>query len=135
GVEEALGGQSLSVHVQETSGDQPVSAARPPATGRRPLLIYDGDCGFCVYWACYWQKLTGDRVDYRPYQDVAAQYPDIPQAEFQRAVQYIAADGARASAAEARFLTLSHAPGKAFWLALYRHVAGFAPMSAWGYAF
>ena len=106
-----------------------------PAHGSRPLLIYDGDCGFCVYWARYWQKLTGDRVDYRPYQQVAAQYPEISEAEFQRAVQYIAPDGTRASAAEASFLTLSHAPGKGFWLALYKHVPGFAPVSEWAYAF
>jgi hypothetical protein len=76
------------VHVQETSGDQPAIAAETPGPGSRPLLIYDGDCGFCFYWASYWQKLTGDRVDYRPYQQVAAQYPEISEAEFQRAVQY-----------------------------------------------
>jgi predicted DCC family thiol-disulfide oxidoreductase YuxK len=114
---------------------QPAAAAEAPAPGRRPLLIYDGDCGFCVYWARHWQKLTGDRVDYRPYQELAAQYPDISEAEFQRAVQYIAPDGHRASAAEASFLTLSHAPGKKFWFALYKHVPGFAPVSEWAYAF
>ncbi|HYB31998.1 MAG TPA: hypothetical protein VED45_01075, partial [Steroidobacteraceae bacterium] len=86
--------------------------------GTRPLLIYDGDCGFCGYWARYWQKLTGDSVDYRPYQEVAAHYPAIPPSDFQRAVQYIAPDGRRASAAEASFLTLSHARGKGIWLAL-----------------
>jgi predicted DCC family thiol-disulfide oxidoreductase YuxK len=122
------------VHVQETSGNQPASAASKPAPGQPPLLIYDGDCGFCVYWARYWQRLTGDRVEYRPYQEVAAQYPDITQAEFQRAVQYIAPEG-RASAAEASFLTLSHASSKGFWLALYRYVPGFAPLSEWAYAF
>ncbi len=127
--------QSPSVHVQETSRDQPASAAEKPAPGRRPLLIYDGDCGFCVYWARYWQKLTGDSVEYRPYQQVAAQYPEISQAEFQRAVQYIAPDGIRASAAEASYLTFSHAPGKGFWLALYRHVPGFAAVSERAYAF
>jgi predicted DCC family thiol-disulfide oxidoreductase YuxK len=122
------------VHVQETPGHQPESAAKPPAR-TRPLLIYDGDCGFCVYSARYWEKLTGDRVEYRPYQEVAADYPDITEAEFQRAVQYVAPDGHRASAAEASFLTLSHAPGKKFWLALYRHLPGFAPVSEWVYAF
>jgi predicted DCC family thiol-disulfide oxidoreductase YuxK len=121
--------------VQETPTDQPATAAEEPAAGSLPLLIYDGDCGFCVYWARYWQKLTGERVDYRPYQDVAAQYPEITEAEFQRAVQYIAPDGTRASAAEASFLTLSHAPGKALWLALYRHVPGFATVSELAYAF
>lgn len=121
--------------MQETSGDQPASAAEEPAAGSLPLLIYDGDCGFCVYWARYWQKLTGDRVHYRPYQEVAPQYPEISEAEFQRAVQYIAPDEQRASAAEASFLTLSHARGKAFWLTLYRHVPGFAPLSELAYAF
>ncbi|MGB3020718.1 MAG: hypothetical protein WBB50_01180, partial [Methyloceanibacter sp.] len=66
-----------------TSGDQPVTAADPPGPGSRPLLIYDGDCGFCGYWARYWQKLTGDSVQYQPYQDAAARYPEISQAEFQ----------------------------------------------------
>ncbi|HKF74406.1 MAG TPA: lipase maturation factor family protein [Stellaceae bacterium] len=105
-----------------------------PAVGR-PLLIYDGDCGFCGYWARYWQKLTGERVDYRPYQEVAAQYPDISEDAFRRAVQYIAPDGARARAAEASFLTLSHARGQRHWLALYRKLPGFAPASELAYAF
>ena len=48
----------------------------------RPLLVYDGDCGFCGYWARYWQKLTGASVDYRPYQEVAARYPAIPSPPF-----------------------------------------------------
>jgi len=121
--------------VPETSGHQAESGDKAAGPGRRPVLIYDGDCGFCVYWARYWQKLTGDRVDYRPYQEVAADYPEISVAEFQRAVQYIAPDGRRASAAEASFLTLSRAPGKGCWLWLYKHVPGFAPVSEWTYAF
>ena len=123
------------LHVQETSGDQPATAAKTPAPGPRPLLIYDGDCGFCGYWARYWQKLTGDRVEYRPYQEVAAQYPEISQAEFQRAVQYIAPDGHRASAAEASFLTLSHAPGKGVLARALQNVPGFAAVSELAYAF
>jgi predicted DCC family thiol-disulfide oxidoreductase YuxK len=101
----------------------------------RPLLVYDGDCGFCVYWARYWQRLTGDSVSYRPYQEVAAEYPEIPLAEYQRAVQYIAPDGRHASAAEASFLTLSHARGKALWLALYTRLPGFAAIAERAYAF
>jgi predicted DCC family thiol-disulfide oxidoreductase YuxK len=100
----------------------------------RPLLIYDGDCGFCGYWARYWQKLTGDSVEYRSYQQVLAQYPTIPESEFQRAVQFIAPDGRRASGAEASFLTLAFARGKGFWLALYRRLPGFAPISELAYA-
>lgn len=106
-----------------------------PPIDPRPLLVYDADCAFCVYWARYWQKLTGERVDYRPYQEVAAQHPEIPIADFQRGVQYLAPDGRRASNAEASFLTLSHAPGKRFWLTLYKRLPGFAAVSEWVYAF
>jgi predicted DCC family thiol-disulfide oxidoreductase YuxK len=101
----------------------------------RPLLVYDADCQFCVYWARYWQKLTGDAVYYQPYQEVASQYPHVPLADFQRAVQYITHDGGRASAAEASFLTLSRASGKGFWLTLYRKLPGFAAVAEWIYAF
>jgi predicted DCC family thiol-disulfide oxidoreductase YuxK len=121
--------------MQEGSWNQPAAVAHPPAAGT-PLLVYDGDCGFCGYWARYWQKLTGERVSYRPYQEVAAQYPAIPEAAFQRAVQYFTPDGQhRASAAEASFLTLSHARGKGIWLALYRKLPGFAALSELTYAF
>jgi predicted DCC family thiol-disulfide oxidoreductase YuxK len=120
----------------------PSAPANPPggvadAAGGdpRPLLVYDGDCGFCGYWARYWHELTGDRVAYRPYQDVAAQYPSIALADFQRAVQFIAPDGRRASAAEASFLTLSYARGKGVWLWLYRRLPGFAPLAERTYAF
>ena len=101
----------------------------------RPVLIYDGACAFCVYWARYWQNLTGDRVQYRTYQDAAAQYPAIPLGEFQRAVQYVTSDGRIESAAKASFLTLSQAPGKGIWLALYRRLPGFAALAEFGYAF
>jgi len=101
----------------------------------KPRLIYDGDCGFCAYWARYWQELTGERVEYRTYQEVAAQHPAIPLADFRRAVQYLAADGRRASAAEASFLALSHAPGGGLWLAFYRHLPGFAAAAERTYAF
>jgi predicted DCC family thiol-disulfide oxidoreductase YuxK len=121
------------VHAQGTSADQ--STTSTPVRGSRPLLIYDGDCGFCVYSVRYWQKLTGDSVEYRPFQAVWGQFPEISETEFQRAVQYIAPDGRRASAAEASFFTLSHAPGRGLGLALYRHVPGFAAVSEWVYRF
>ncbi len=118
--------------MHDASGNEADGGADPPA-GHRPLVVYDGDCGFCGYWARYWQRLTGDRIALATYQDVAAQYPKISLDEFRRAVQYIAPDGRVASAAEASFLALSHAPGKGYWLFLYRRVAGFAPASELAY--
>jgi predicted DCC family thiol-disulfide oxidoreductase YuxK len=114
--------------MQETS-------ERSHASVTRPVLIYDGDCGFCGYWARYWQKLTQDRVEYRTYQEAAADHPTIPTIEFQRAVQFITPNGNRTSAAEASFLTLSHAPNKRIWFTLYRNLPGFAPISEAAYRF
>jgi predicted DCC family thiol-disulfide oxidoreductase YuxK len=110
-------------------------SAIAPVADSRPLLVYDGDCRFCVYSVRYWHKLTGDRIIYRPYQEVAAQYPTIPISDFQHAVQFITHDGNRACAAEASFLTLSYAPSRGFWLALYRKLPGFAAASELAYAF
>jgi lipase maturation factor 1 len=121
--------------VTEASGNQSANAADSAAADPRPLLVYDGDCAFCGYWARYWKKLTGDSVRYSPYQEVAAQYPAIPLADYQRAVQYITRDGLRASAAEASFRVLSHARGKGIWLALYRNLPGFALIAELTYAF
>jgi len=101
----------------------------------RPLLVFDGDCGFCRYWVRYWQQLTGRSVDYAPYQEVGHKFPQISQAQFARSIQYIGTDGNIASGAEASYLTLSHAPGKAFWLILYRVVPGFAWVTELLYAF
>ena len=101
----------------------------------KPVLIYDGDCGFCAYWAHYWNKLTGDRVTYVPYQEVADHYSDISRAEFQQAIRYISPDGSVASAAKASFLTLSHAPGKDYRLKLYQKIPPFAAVSEWAYSF
>ncbi len=105
-------------------------------TDNTPLLIYDGDCDFCSYWVRYWKGLTGARVNYVAYQSVADQYPSIKQEEFQKAIQYIDKEGNNiASAAEASYLVLSHAPEKAYWLKLYRTVPGFASLAEFFYAF
>lgn len=101
----------------------------------KPRLIFDGDCNFCKYSIRYWQKLTGDKVEYRPYQDVASQYPHLSTDDFKRAIQYISPEGETARAAEAGFLTLSHAKGQTLWLNLYRRLPGFAWLTECLYAF
>jgi predicted DCC family thiol-disulfide oxidoreductase YuxK len=102
-------------------------------TTNKPLVVYDGDCGFCLYWVKYWQKLTGSSVDYRPYQEVAVSYPEISIDQFQHAVQYITPDRKIASGAKASLLTISHGKGSRIWLALYAKLPGFAWMSEQAY--
>jgi predicted DCC family thiol-disulfide oxidoreductase YuxK len=101
----------------------------------RPTLVYDGACGICRYWVDYWRGLTGERVVYRSYQEAAADFPAIPPATFERAIQFIEADGRVHSGAAATFRVLREAPGRAAWWWLHAHVPGFAPLSEWAYRF
>lgn len=100
------------------------------ATGR---LVYDGDCGFCRYSVDYARRLTGERVEYVPYQQVGGDYPDITAEEFRRAIWWFGPDGECGHGAEAAFRTLATAPGRGAGLWWYRRVPGFAPVTEAAY--
>src|SRR5438876_678477 len=95
----------------------------------RPVLVFDGDCSFCRMWIGYWQGLTGDRVEYAPYQTAAERFPEVPRTEFQKAVQYFQ-NGTRFSGAEAVFRLI----GWPLPLWLYRNLPAFAAIAEWQYA-
>jgi len=97
--------------------------------GEKPLLIFDGDCGFCRAWIARWRRSIANALDVAPYQEVAGRFPDIPRERFARAVQLVMPDGQRFEAAEAVFRTLALAPAGGAPLALYRHLPLFAPVS------
>jgi predicted DCC family thiol-disulfide oxidoreductase YuxK len=101
------------------------STALPP----RPVLVFDGDCGFCRRWLARWRRITGDGVEYAPYQEAAARFPRIPPQDFARAVHWIGSDGRVCTGAHAVFRALATAPGHGAWLWLYRHAPLFAPVS------
>jgi len=104
-------------------------------TATRPTFIFDGDCGICRTWVDYWRRLTGDSVDYRPYQQAAADFPAIPVAELERASQLVLPDGEVLAGAAATFRLLSLVPGRGGWWWAYRHVPGFAPLAVAAYGF
>ena len=96
---------------------------------RKPLLVWDGDCSFCRRWIARWQRATGDRVDYAPYQTAAPLFPAIPLQRFKRSVQLIEPGDRLSQGAEAVFRALAYAPGRGWPLALYQRVPFFAPAS------
>ncbi|MBI4057557.1 MAG: lipase maturation factor family protein [Elusimicrobia bacterium] len=99
----------------------------------KPVLVYDGDCGFCRYWVRRWQSWTGDRVEYAPLQEASAQFPEIPREKFIAAVQLIEPGGQVRSGAAAAFRLLSYVPGWGWGWNLYQRVPGFARVSEWVY--
>lgn len=89
------------------------------------LLVYDNDCDFCRYWITQWQHVTGDRVDYAPYQEVASQFPEIPISAFESSVQLIQENGTVLSGAAAVLRALN----SRVLLWCYYHLPGFAKVS------
>ncbi|MCH8147358.1 MAG: DUF393 domain-containing protein, partial [Planctomycetes bacterium] len=105
------------------------SESGPESAPQRPVLVYDGDCAFCRKWILRWHHLTGDQIEYAPYQQAAEQYPHIPPDEFTKAVYLIEPDGATYRAAEAVFRSLSAAPGRRWMYWAYRRVPLVRPIS------
>lgn len=99
----------------------------------KPLMIFDGDCGFCRRWIARWRELTNDGIDYAPYQEVAGRFPEIPLETFTRAVQLVEPGGRRSRGAEAVFRSLSYAPHRAWMLWCYQHVPLAALVTEWAY--
>ena len=85
----------------------------------KPIMLFDGDCGFCRYWIERWRRKTGCAVDYEPYQEKVAEFPEIPLRRFEEAVQLIMPDGKVYSAAEAVFQTLGVSEKCRWFLRLY----------------
>jgi len=106
--------------------------AQKKSKSNLPILVFDADCGFCTLWIERWEKLTQGLVEYAPYQSVAKNFPRIPVANFQNAVQLILPDGKIYSAAQAVFLTLSFG-GKSLGLKLYQNLPGFSQLTEWIY--
>lgn len=94
----------------------------------RPCLIYDADCEFCRRWAGRIARLVGDRVEVVPYQEAAARFPTIPQADFRRAVHLIEPSGRVSTGAEATFRSLALSKVSRVPLMFYKLIPG----AAWG---
>jgi predicted DCC family thiol-disulfide oxidoreductase YuxK len=111
-----------------------IRVATPPS---KPLMVFDGDCNFCVLWVRRWRQMTGDRVDYLPAQDpeIAARFPEIPRQQFDTAVQLIEPDGLVYSGAEAVFRALAHNPNRQWPLRYYEKSPAFACITEWAYRF
>jgi lipase maturation factor 1 len=106
---------------------------RVAAAPVKPLLIFDGDCGFCRRWIARWKSATGDSVDYAPAQEVAARFPEIPQEAFARSVQLVVPEGEVFEGAEAVFRSLAGSRGLGWLLVAYRNVPGFAALTEFAY--
>lgn len=92
----------------------------PPA--EKPLLTWDGDCGFCHYWMLRWKLITGENVDYRPYKEAAKNFPDIEYKYFKQAVRLIDIDGRIYDGPGAVFRAFEYGSKYRWIMPLYRRI-------------
>ena len=107
-----------------------IRVAGPPS---KPLVIFDGDCHFCRRWIERWREMTGGAVDYAPFQEAAARFPEIPREDFEEALHFIDKDGTAYRGAEAVFRSLGSVRGGRALIWSYEHVPGFAPITEAAY--
>ncbi|WP_439881250.1 thiol-disulfide oxidoreductase DCC family protein [Pontibacter sp. MBLB2868] len=86
----------------------------------KPILVYDGECAFCLYWVNKWKQITAEEVDYTPFQQVPPVYFGVSREQFQKSV-YLITYYRRLYGAEAVFELLSIG-GNNTWLQLYHGI-------------
>lgn len=96
---------------------------------RKPVMVWDGDCGFCGRWIARWREITGDAVAYEPAQKVAEQFPEIPREEFEKTVYLIEPSGDVSRGAEAVFRVLRYSRRWKWLLPVYEKIPAVAPVS------
>ena len=108
--------------------NETLRVATPPT---KPLMVYDGDCRFCVLWIKRWQQASGESVDYVPLQDpgVRKKFPELAPERLATAVHLIETNGAVFSGAEAAFRALANDPSKQRFLRWYQDSPTFATCS------
>lgn len=108
------------------------TTSNPPQ--KKPLLIWDGQCGFCKYWLLYLKAHIGDRLDYEPFQEIHKNYDDISLKEFKKASRLIDVDGKVYSGPDSLYKSLAFFKKPNHWIhKAYRNNFFFRRLSDKGY--
>ncbi len=85
-----------------------MKVAHPPA---EPLVIFDGNCGFCRFWVERCKRVSRERMRFAASQEIGPRFPEIPPQAYDEAVQMVDVDGTVFSGADAAIRLARHAPG------------------------
>lgn len=101
-----------------------------------PVMAWDENCGFCHYWVIKWKKLTGNKVNYTPFQQVYQDFPDIELKYFRQAIRFIDVDGSAFAGPGAVFQALHRYGSKWKWvMPLYKRIGIFRFLADHFYSF
>ncbi|HXT01567.1 MAG TPA: lipase maturation factor family protein [Elusimicrobiota bacterium] len=102
----------------------------------KPVLLYDGDCGFCRRWIERWREMTGGRVDYEPSKAAGPRFPKLKAEDLAEAVYLVEPGGRVSRGAEAVARSLAYAGGfHRAWRPLYENVPPLRAASEAAYRF
>lgn len=102
----------------------------------KPVMLFDGDCGFCRHWVERWRLMTGDRVEYAASQSAGERFPKLKAEDLAEAVYFVEPGGRISSGAEAVFRSLAYAGGiHRAWRPLYDGVPPLRAASEAAYRF
>ncbi|MCM2323960.1 MAG: lipase maturation factor family protein [Oligoflexia bacterium] len=86
-----------------------------------PVVVYDGECGFCSRWVRRWQSRVAGKVVFVPFQMRGVlERLGIAREDAARALQWIGSGGERAEGSEAVLRALGEDPGLRWLVALGR---------------
>lgn len=57
--------------------------------GQKPIMLYDGDCGFCLYWMRKWALWTQNTIPWATSQTHGDLFAQVPVETYDRAVVYV----------------------------------------------
>lgn len=94
-----------------------MSASNPP----RPVLIFDGDCGFCRRTVRKGREITGDAIEYLSQQspDCARRFPGLDREALRISVHLVEPDGTVTRGAHAILRALATNPRWQWAVRLY----------------
>src|SRR5947208_6925877 len=100
---------------------------------QRPVVLYDGQCGFCKRHVARWSVIAGDRIEFLPFQGNVEKFPGITTDAVSRAVHLIEPDGTVMRGAEAVF-RIAALNRKRPWLRwAYENIPAFRSITEAGY--
>ena len=100
---------SAAIHSDRHSGDLTVKAQTSTRHTGLPLLIFDGDCGFCTTSARFVVQRIRPRAYVQPWQRLDLESFGLTEQQCTEAVQWISADGAIFSGSRAMMAMLGTA--------------------------
>lgn len=107
----------------------------PLSVPLRPVLYWDGECGFCRRWVERWESVTGDTVAYRRIQEAPPDVVEAAGGDPPQRIVLATPDGTLLTGAEAALTALApHSLKARAALTVCRAVPPVNAVAAWCYA-